>query len=408
MTTSLTHSALARLPSAFAAACRLSRTDAELFERCRDALVGRFNTDRSGSLSDADGLPRMPGPRVAEEGHRDAPGSGAARPRSSSAPAPPRPSSCGRGGAARARPRGRGRAAQRAAWSARRRSTTPPSSFGRSGRWPGCCPRCTPRRGNRAADPRFHGRGVLHLVGLPLPPRRATRYEPRKVFRSLDERIRPSPVDRAAAGRRRCRPAPGPPAGRTWRSPRWLRPRPSWSSRSTPASSGWRSCCSGPRINERPVRPAGARPGGHPLLRGGDRAQERAPRRAAPDRGEHRRADHPAEPPGAGGAARGRDCRAPSRHALDTTRHSPRPRQLQAGQRQRRPRRRRRAACAGWRRLLKAAVPHPDVVGRLGGDEFLVMLPMTSPREAMVLVGRGPGGSPALGSRPRVRATRSP
>jgi diguanylate cyclase (GGDEF)-like protein len=40
----VTTGALATLPSAFAAACRLSRTDAELFERCRDALVGRFNS----------------------------------------------------------------------------------------------------------------------------------------------------------------------------------------------------------------------------------------------------------------------------------------------------------------------------------------------------------------------------
>ncbi len=37
-------SSLRTLPSAFAAACRLSRNDAELFERCRDALVGRFNS----------------------------------------------------------------------------------------------------------------------------------------------------------------------------------------------------------------------------------------------------------------------------------------------------------------------------------------------------------------------------
>ena len=37
---------LATLPSAFAAACRDSRSDAELFERCRDALVRRFGSDQ--------------------------------------------------------------------------------------------------------------------------------------------------------------------------------------------------------------------------------------------------------------------------------------------------------------------------------------------------------------------------
>ncbi len=38
--------ALANLPSAFAAACRLSRTEGELFERCRVALVRRFQSER--------------------------------------------------------------------------------------------------------------------------------------------------------------------------------------------------------------------------------------------------------------------------------------------------------------------------------------------------------------------------
>ena len=36
--------ALVTLPSAFAAACRLSRTEGELFERCRVALVRRFQS----------------------------------------------------------------------------------------------------------------------------------------------------------------------------------------------------------------------------------------------------------------------------------------------------------------------------------------------------------------------------
>jgi diguanylate cyclase (GGDEF)-like protein len=37
---------LASLPSAFATACRNARTDSELFERCREALTHRFNSDR--------------------------------------------------------------------------------------------------------------------------------------------------------------------------------------------------------------------------------------------------------------------------------------------------------------------------------------------------------------------------
>ena len=39
-------SALANLPSAFAAACRASRSDDELFERCRDVLVRRFHSEQ--------------------------------------------------------------------------------------------------------------------------------------------------------------------------------------------------------------------------------------------------------------------------------------------------------------------------------------------------------------------------
>src|SRR4051812_28974808 len=42
----LTPQSIATLPSAFAAACRLSRTEGELFERCRIALVRRFQSER--------------------------------------------------------------------------------------------------------------------------------------------------------------------------------------------------------------------------------------------------------------------------------------------------------------------------------------------------------------------------
>ena len=53
--------ALASIPSAFAAACRLSRTEGELFERCRVALVRRFRSERIwfGMVSGAQSLPRV-------------------------------------------------------------------------------------------------------------------------------------------------------------------------------------------------------------------------------------------------------------------------------------------------------------------------------------------------------------
>jgi len=55
---------LASLPSAFAAACRMARSDSELFERCRDVLVQRFESDqiwlavaRQGNRVDRVGAP---------------------------------------------------------------------------------------------------------------------------------------------------------------------------------------------------------------------------------------------------------------------------------------------------------------------------------------------------------------
>ena len=53
--------ALASLPSAFAAACRLSRTEGELFERCRVALSRRFQSEQIWitQVSAAGTLPRL-------------------------------------------------------------------------------------------------------------------------------------------------------------------------------------------------------------------------------------------------------------------------------------------------------------------------------------------------------------
>ena len=56
-----TPAALVSLPSAFAAACRLSRTEGELFERCRAALVRRFQSERIwfGLVASGESLPRV-------------------------------------------------------------------------------------------------------------------------------------------------------------------------------------------------------------------------------------------------------------------------------------------------------------------------------------------------------------
>lgn len=52
---------LATLPSAFAAACRLSRSEGELFERCRAVLVRRFNSEQIwfSVATGAGNLPRI-------------------------------------------------------------------------------------------------------------------------------------------------------------------------------------------------------------------------------------------------------------------------------------------------------------------------------------------------------------
>src|SRR6476469_9777197 len=64
--------ALATLPSAFAAACRLSRTEGELFERCRVALVRRFQSELIWLtlVSPSEQMPRV-GPAKGFEGAQE-------------------------------------------------------------------------------------------------------------------------------------------------------------------------------------------------------------------------------------------------------------------------------------------------------------------------------------------------
>jgi diguanylate cyclase (GGDEF)-like protein len=65
-------SALLTLPSAFAAACRLSRTEGELFERCRVALVRRFQSELIWFTlaSPTESMPRV-GPAKGFEGAQE-------------------------------------------------------------------------------------------------------------------------------------------------------------------------------------------------------------------------------------------------------------------------------------------------------------------------------------------------
>ncbi len=65
-------SPLLTLPSAFAAACRLSRTEGELFERCRAALVRRFQSEQIWFtlVSPTESLPRV-GPAEGFEGAQE-------------------------------------------------------------------------------------------------------------------------------------------------------------------------------------------------------------------------------------------------------------------------------------------------------------------------------------------------
>jgi diguanylate cyclase (GGDEF)-like protein len=57
-------SALASIPGAFAAACRHARSDSELFERCREALVQRYGSEKIWFAIDSPGtmMPVLPSP----------------------------------------------------------------------------------------------------------------------------------------------------------------------------------------------------------------------------------------------------------------------------------------------------------------------------------------------------------
>lgn len=62
-------SSLTAIPSAFAAACRMSRTDGELLERCRGVLTRRFESESIWfELAHPDGTVERIGPRVGSEG----------------------------------------------------------------------------------------------------------------------------------------------------------------------------------------------------------------------------------------------------------------------------------------------------------------------------------------------------
>jgi len=70
MGTSPSPTPLSPVPTAFAEACRVSRTDAELFERCRDVLVNRFGSEK---IWFSIGSNRGPGRRIgAATGYEDA------------------------------------------------------------------------------------------------------------------------------------------------------------------------------------------------------------------------------------------------------------------------------------------------------------------------------------------------
>lgn len=389
---SVAASALGTLPSAFAAAIRLSRSDAELFERCRDALVGRFNStaiwfDISTPVS---AVPRI-GPREAWETAVPV-----ARIRSGETEV-----------VISAGPE----------LAERLRSVALPLAHGlsvvvemRS---------VLMERQSALDDATFQLRALRQVARLLssvhssaeteqlildfmaevfftwwaclLRPAGDT-YEPR-IFRSLDERIRPAPVPRALLDA--VLPTG---AGATSAQDVALAAlAPPTTELVVPLDAGVERLAVlllGPRINERPYGPAELDLAGTLSFAAAialknahlveqlqtaantDELTTLLNRRALEER-------------------LGAELSRSTRHALDTTvilldldnfklvndsgGHA-------AGD----------ELLRGLGRLLKEQCRQPDVVGRLGGDEFLVMLPMTSPREAMVLIGRIQAGLPAL------------
>ena len=381
-------SALGTLPSAFAAACRLSRTDAELFERCRDALVGRFHStaiwfDVSTPLG---ALPRV-GPAEGAE----------------SAVAVARIRSGETEVVIRASPE----------LSEEVRQVALPLAHGLSVVVE--LRTVLMERQSALDDATFQLRALRQVARLLSSVHSSAEteqlildfmaevfftwwacllrpggdaYEPR-IFRSLDERIRPGPVTRALLDA--VLPAG---AGATGgRDAAVAALAPPTTELVVPLDAGAERLAVlllGPRLNDRPYGPAELDLAGTLSFAAAialknahlveqlqtaantDELTTLLNRRALEER-------------------LGAELSRSSRHALDTTiilldldnfklvndsgGHA-------AGD----------ELLRGLGRLLKEQCRQPDVVGRLGGDEFLVMLPMTSPREAMVLVGRVQAG----------------
>ena len=302
--------ALASIPSAFAAACRLSRTEGELFERCRVALVRRFRSERIwfGMVSGAQTLPRVgPGDgfdgavEVARLGsgesevviHADAEVAGEMR--------------------AVAMPLALGLSVVLELRSIllERQAALDDAVFQLRAL------RQVARLLSSVHSIEDTEQLILDFMAEVFFAWWACLYRPEgdsyapKVFRSLNDRLRPAPIDRAALdrgaprrererGRRRCRRGL---AGRPRR-------RAGGAARRRRGADG--GAGAGLPDQRQALRAGGAGAGGYPVVRGRDRAQELGAGRAAPQRRHHRRAHRPLQSPGAGGATRGRDLPQPS------------------------------------------------------------------------------------------------